>query len=157
MDFLKLIRSFEELLFEVMTWLVYYPRTLWLTLRRPLEMIDYSNHELKENVEEQYTDTLSPPLLLLITLILAHVIELNLDLEHIRASSEATRAFFASDQNLIVLRSFLFGLLPLFAALAYVRRRGMPLERKNLRPPFFGQCYLAAVYALMVSSSYVHC
>jgi len=27
MDFLRIIRSLEELLYEVMTWLVFYPRT----------------------------------------------------------------------------------------------------------------------------------
>lgn len=155
MDFLKLIRSFEELLFEVMTWFVYYPRTLWLTVRHPLRMIDYSNHEQKEGEDQQYADTLSPPLLLLITLVFVHVVELSMGIETIRAGSDAAKAFVSSDQNLIVLRSFMFGLLPLFASLAYVRRRRLPLERKNLRPPFFGQCYLASIYALMISLSYI--
>ena len=49
MDFLKLIRSFEDLLFEVLTWLIFYPRTLWLTLRRPLTMAAYVEHEERED------------------------------------------------------------------------------------------------------------
>lgn len=155
LDFLKLLRSFEELLFEVMTWFIYYPRTMWLTITHPLRMIDYSDHELKEGVERQYTDALSPPLLLLITLAVVHFTELGLNLEHIHPGSEVAKSFISSDQNLIIMRSFLFGLLPLFAALCYVRKRGLSLERKNLRPAFFGQCYLAAAYALMVSLSYI--
>ena len=35
MDFLKIIRSLEELLYEVMTWLVFYPRTMWRIVARP--------------------------------------------------------------------------------------------------------------------------
>ena len=45
MDFFKLLRSLDELLFEILTWIIYYPRTLWMVVRRPLRMIDYSNHE----------------------------------------------------------------------------------------------------------------
>jgi len=53
----------------------------------------------------------------------------------------------------VLLRSFLFGLLPLFSAIFYVRHRKLGLERKYLRAPFFSGCYLAAVYALAVSLS----
>jgi hypothetical protein len=45
LDFLKLLRSVEDLLFEVLTWIIYYPRTLWMVMRHPLQMIDYSDHE----------------------------------------------------------------------------------------------------------------
>ncbi|MFC4256204.1 hypothetical protein GRI97_11255 [Altererythrobacter xixiisoli] len=154
MDFLKLIRSFGDLLFEVLSWLIYYPRTLWLVLIHPLQMIDYSNHEQGDSEEEQYTDTLAPPLLLFLTILVLHFLALGLGRsEHIAAANDTVQTMVNSDQNLVLLRSFLFGLLPLFAALNYVRKRKLPLERKHLRPPFFGQCYLAAVYALMISTS----
>lgn len=154
MDFLKLIRSFGDLLFEVLSWIIYYPRTLWLVLTRPLQMIDYSNHEQADQEEDQYTDTLAPPLLLFLTIFLLHILALGLGRsEHVQAANDTVRTVINSDQNLVLLRSFLFGLLPLFAALNYVRKRKLPLERKHLRPPFFGQCYLAAVYALMISLS----
>jgi hypothetical protein len=150
-DFLKLIRSFGDLLFEVLTWLIYFPRTLWLVLRHPLKMITYSDHEQTDAEDEQYTDTLSPPLLLLLTLLLLHGLELAFGtLPQIPAKNEEVRTFFASDEHFVMLRAFLFGLLPLFAALRYVRARGLPLERKNLRPAFYGQCYLAAIYAFML-------
>ncbi len=154
MDFLKLIRSFGDLLFEVLSWIIYYPRTLWLVLTHPLKMIDYSNHEQRDDETEQYTDTLAPPLLLFLTIMLLHVLAIGLGRsEHVHAANETVRNLINSDQNLVLLRSFLFGLLPLFAALKYVRKRKLPLDRKFLRPPFFGQCYLAAVYALMISLS----
>lgn len=154
MDLLKLIRSFGDLLFEVLSWLIYYPRTLWLVLKHPLRMIEYSNHEQRDRDEEQYSDTLSPPLLLLLTIVLLHALEVGLGRAgEIQARNAAIQSILDSDQNLVLLRSFLFGLLPLFAALHWVRKRDLPLERRNLRPPFFGQCYIAAIHALQVSAA----
>lgn len=116
-------------------------------------MIRYSDHEQKESGEEQYTETLSPPLFLLITLILTHGIELATDGPKIRATTDAARIIVASDENLIVARAFLFGLLPLFAARRYLVASNRAMERSNLRPPFYGQCYLAAIYALALALS----
>jgi hypothetical protein len=151
MDFLKLIRSLEDFLFEVLTWIIYYPRTLWIVMRHPLQMLDYSDHEQSDEEQEQYTDTMSPPLLLLLTLVIGHVIEMNMpSAPSIRTGSDMARTIVASDQNLIALRAFLFGLLPLFAATNYVKHKHLPLERKYLRAPFFGECYVAATFALLI-------
>ena len=46
MDFVKLLKSFEELLYEVMALLVFVPRTFYLTLRYPQRMMDYADTEL---------------------------------------------------------------------------------------------------------------
>lgn len=150
MDFFKLLRSLDELLFECLTWLLYYPRTLWMVMRHPLQMIDYSDHEQTDQAEEQYTDTISPPLLLLLTLVLGHVLEVNTHSGTIKAGSDMARAIVASDQNVIALRAFVFGLMPLFTASYYLKRKKLPLERKHLRAPFFAECYVVAVFALFI-------
>ncbi|GAB4481526.1 MAG: hypothetical protein OHK0018_12960 [Erythrobacter tepidarius] len=64
MDFMKLLKSLEELLYEVMVMLVFFPRTLFLTIRHPQRMMDYADTELGDVQSEQYSDTLSPPLIL---------------------------------------------------------------------------------------------
>ncbi|MFN3863205.1 MAG: hypothetical protein ACK4RT_02870 [Erythrobacter sp.] len=74
MDFMKLLKSLEELLYEVMVMLVFFPRTLFLTLRHPQRMMDYADTELGDVQTEQYNDTLSPPLFLMICLLLGHVV-----------------------------------------------------------------------------------
>jgi hypothetical protein len=76
-DFLRIVRSLEDLLYEVMTWLVFYPRTLWRILAHPAETLRYSDAEQGDAPEEQYTDTLSPPLFLMLTVLLAHGVELG--------------------------------------------------------------------------------
>jgi hypothetical protein len=45
MDFIKVIRSLEELLYEVMTWLVFYPRTMWRIVAHPAATTRYSEDE----------------------------------------------------------------------------------------------------------------
>ena len=40
MDILRILRSLEEFLYEVMTWLVMYPRTLWRAVRNPVSIAD---------------------------------------------------------------------------------------------------------------------
>lgn len=150
MDLLKLLRSFEELLFELLSWIIYYPLTMARAIRHPLRMMRYSNHEQGDADTERYTDTLSPPLLLLTTIALVHGIDLATHAPTLTTNTTVGRMLTASDENMIIGRAFLFGLLPLFAAWRYVAARGQPLERKNLRPPFYGQCYPAAAYALML-------
>ena len=94
---------------------------------------------------------MSPPLLLLLTLVLNYVVEINTHQESIKTGSAMARAIVASDQSVIALRAFVFGLLPLFGAVNYVRLKNLPLERKYLRAPFFAECYAATVFALSVA------
>lgn len=72
MDFIGIIRSLEELLDEFMSWLIFYPRTMWRTLINPAAVTAYSDSEQNDQPDEQYTDTLSPPLLLMITMVLTY-------------------------------------------------------------------------------------
>ena len=76
MDFMKLLKSLEELISEVMAMLVSYPKTLWLTFRYPQRMMDYADTELGDVQSQQYSDTLSPSLFLMICLAISHAIEL---------------------------------------------------------------------------------
>ena len=130
MDFFKLLRSLDELLFEILTWIIYYPRTLWMVVRRPLRMIDYSNHEQVDKEEEQYTDTLSPPLLLLITLVFAHVIEVNVHREVIKAGSDMARAIVAMWLALL----FASGRPLLSTSPSVARKRVLPPEDSRDHP-----------------------
>lgn len=74
MDLLKILRSFEELLFEAMTWLYFYPRTMLRIVARPMTAMAYSDREEGQPEDLRYDDALSPPVLLIITLALANAI-----------------------------------------------------------------------------------
>ncbi len=138
MNFMQLLKSLDDLLYEVMSWLVFYPVTMWRALTRPLKMMDYSDAELGDRVEEQYTDTLSPPLFLLLSLIISHLVEL--------ASIGGQPALVSEyrglagpvddDTSLLILRLLMFSIFPLIMATRLVRKQRIGLTRDTLRPPF---------------------
>ena len=149
MDFMKLLKSLEELLYEVMVMLVFFPRTLYLTFRHPQRMMDYADTELGDVQSEQYSDTLSPPLFLMMCLGLGHVVELALP-----SSSEAAMPGFLQDtQNLLMFRVFMFSLLPLVLSLRLLSGLGIALDRETLRPVFYSQCFVTAPITLAISVS----
>jgi hypothetical protein len=148
MDFIRILRSLEEFLYEVMTWLVFYPRTLLRTAFRPIEILEYSRAELRKPEEEQFQDTLSAPLFLLLSLVISHLIELALHLHPFANAGHAAETLLGSDQNLVILRSLMFAVFPLMFALEQVKDSKSALTRKTLRGPFFGECYPASVFCL---------
>ncbi len=148
MDFMRLLKSIEELLYELVSWLLFYPLTMWRTLRQPQAMMHYADMELTDDVSEQYTETLSPPLFLLITLMLAHGVELSLVNQ---TTPWAPPPLLASDSNLLMFRAVAFSILPLLMAVKLLRHKGARLTRDTLRAPFYSQCYVTAPFALVLS------
>ena len=152
MGFLSLLRSLDELLYEIISWLVFFPLTLWRALRRPLRMMDYADTELADKPVRQYTATLSPPLFLFLALLLAHLVELAVVGENvIVGSTRGISRLIDSDTNLLIMRALLFSVFPLVMATWLVVRQGIGLDRDTLRPPFYSQCFVAAPFALVIS------
>ena len=149
MDFIRILRSLEEFLYEVMTWLVFYPRTLLRTALRPIEVLEYSRMEMRKPEEEQFQEALSAPLFLMLTLVISHAIELALAPHVAPVATPAGVKLFGSYQNLVLLRSLMFAAFPLMFALQQVKDAKQPLTRQTLRGPFFGECYPAALFCLM--------
>lgn len=155
MDFMRLLRSFEDFIYEVMTWLVFYPRTLWRVLRHPLRMMDYSDAEQARAPDDQYTDTLNPVLFLLLSLLAVHAVELATH----TGLADTDRAlltspfggFLNSDQNLLLSRAICFGIFPLMYAIARLKLAGEAIDRNTLRQPFLAQCYVGSAFAGVIS------
>ncbi|MDG2530842.1 hypothetical protein [Caulobacter endophyticus] len=151
MDLLKILRSFEELLFEAMTWLYFYPRTMLRIVTRPLTAMAYSDHEEGQPEDQRYDDALNPPVLLIITLAVANIIGWATHVPQPAGAAPLAKTIFDSQQNLLMFRCLLFGLTPLTVALTLLRKEGVAVSRKTLRRPFYAQCYLAAPTALALS------
>lgn len=151
MDFLKLIQSLDELLYEVMSWMIFYPVTLWRALVHPLRMMDYSELELGDAAAAQYADTLSPPLFLMLTLAIGHAIELSTVGEaSVVLDKTGLGGLIDDDTSLILLRVAFFSIFPLVMAARLVKARHVKLDRETLKPPFYSQCYVTAPFAMMV-------
>jgi len=151
MHFVQLLQALDELLYEIMSWLVFFPLTLWRSLTRPLKTMDYSDRELEGEAEQQYDDTLSPPLFLLIALLVTHGLEMALigGVNPIVASGQGLAALVADDTSLLALRLVLFSILPLVLALSLLIGQGRRATRQALKAPFYAQCYPAANFALV--------
>ncbi len=144
MDFMKLLKSLEEALYEVMVWLVFYPLTFWKVITRPSAMMAYADDELDDAEDDRYSDKLSPPIFLAITLALSHLVELGTGI------NEDQKGLLAEDENLLAWRLFIFSVYPLVLSVRLLRKRRVALDRKTLRLPFYAQCYVAAPWALVV-------
>lgn len=151
MEFLKFIRSLEELLYEVMTWLLFYPRTLWRVVRHPLQLAATAEAEMDAPPEKQFIDLVSPPLFLMLTILLVHALEIALHQSHITTQSDLARTLIASETNLLVFRAIAWSFFPLLMASALLHRQGRPVDRETLRRPFFLQCLFAAPFITGIS------
>lgn len=153
MGLFQILRSIEELLYEVMTWLVFYPRTLWRIVRHPVAVIDYSDQEQVDTADDQYVDLLSPPLFLLLSIVLMHGLEVSLHASLERPAGSFGKILGSSEESLLVVRAVLFSIYPLMFAVGVLKRSATELNRKTLRSPFFSQCYLGALFAVLVSGA----
>ena len=154
MNFMTILNSLDEFLYSVMSWLIFYPLTLWRTLRNPLQMMHYADRELGDSEEQRYTDTVSPPLFLLISVLLAHGIELALvGNSPLIKNTHGLDALISDDTSLILLRLFMFSIFPLIMATWMLRKQRIALTHEALKQPFYSQCYVTAPFALLMSIS----
>jgi hypothetical protein len=153
MDLIKLMRSLEEFVFEAIALLFFYPKTLLRIAFKPLQAMQYAEQEEAQDRANAtaYDDAVSPPLLLLITLLIANGVGVALHVPQPPEASHLAKALLDSPQNLLMFRSLLFSVIPLTAAVVVLRRRGQATSRTTLRQPFFAQCYLTSPFALVIS------
>lgn len=146
---IQLLDSLDELLFRVMSWLVFYPLTLWRTVLHPLKMTAFADQQMNESEERRHVATVSPPLFLFLSLLLSHGLELALIGDSpLIAQHRRLGDLVNDDTSLLVLRLALFAVFPLLVSIRLLQRRRAGLTRDTLKPPFYSQCYLAAPFAL---------
>lgn len=142
LDFMRLLKSIEELLYELVTWILFYPLTLYRSIVRPVRTMTYAVTELTDPDSEQYEDALSPPIYLLLTLLLTHLFAVVFS----PPTNVALPSILTQEPNELVFRAAMFSVFPLALALLDLRQRGIKLTRKALQPAFYSQCYSAAPF-----------
>ncbi|WP_088368256.1 hypothetical protein [Sphingomonas dokdonensis] len=152
MDFMKWLNSLGELLYEVMSWLVSYPITLWRVITNPLAMMTYADSELRDTQDEQFSDTLNPPLFLVLSLLLTRAADeaIGGGTNPIVAKQTGLASLITDDTSFLVLRLLLFSMFPLMMATRFLRAQRVPVTRQRLKAPFYGQCYACAPFALFL-------
>lgn len=150
-DPLKLLRALEDFLFEAMALLFFYPVTLFRIAIRPRQMMLFAESEEIANRETRYNNAVSPPLMLMLTILLVHYIGLATHAEQPEGSAALSTFIFDTPEYLLLFRCLLFSLLPLVAAVTLLRKQGQPISRDTLRPAFYAQCYLTVPVAMALS------
>jgi hypothetical protein len=152
MIFFHILKSLDELLYELITWLFFYPVTLWRSLSRPLRMMEYARTELRNKTGDQFRETLRPPIFLLVTLVIAHIVELEVVGDSkLVASHEGLADYINDDTTLIIFRIVAFALFPVMMATIETHLANERINRSTLQQPFYAQCFLAAPFALALS------
>jgi hypothetical protein len=150
--FLVFLKSFEVLLYEIMSWIVFYPRTLWRSVRHPLRMMDRSEQELKLAPADQFKDVVSPPIFLLLTVVLAHAIEIAVaGNSPLIDNGIGLAALIQDNTTLILFRLVAFAALPVIAASFALGVMGRPVDRVTLQPLFYAQCFVTTPVVLLCS------
>lgn len=153
MDFLKILKSFEEFVYEALTWLILLPRTLLRILWSPARMTDYASGQLSSQSESRFSEAISPPLLLMLCVLLSHAIDLGIRNSTHLADGSLAAVVLSSEQGLLLYRTISFGVWALAGAVYLLMRTGAAVNRETLRVPFYEQCYLVAPFALLLSCS----
>lgn len=155
MDFYKLIKSLDALVFEVLSWLYFYPRTLLRTLLKPFALMADTRKLMDEDDEPAWGDRIGPPLFLALTLVVIHFIEAAMGIDAAQEfKNPAIKELMSDDTNLLAMRVILFGVLPLLAAVRELKVRGIEPRRNDIEAPFYAQCYAAAGYAVLVNGAF---
>lgn len=102
MDFLKILKSFEEFVYEALLWFILLPKTLGRIVVSPRRMCDYVAGELTVEDEKRFGGAMSPPLLLILCVLIAHFVDLAVRPQATDASGSLAGELFGSEQNLLL-------------------------------------------------------
>lgn len=153
MDVFNFAKSIEEFIYDLMLWVIFYPYTLARILLRPRVMMDYVAHEIARDDERRFDNGISPPLFLLLSIVLAWLAS-PMSLGEIKSATSGDLGRMATDSttNLIVFRLLIYCSFPLIGALIYEWRTPGGISREAFRVPFFQQCYISGPYVLVDSA-----
>jgi hypothetical protein len=158
MDLTELSKSLEELIYDVMIWIIFFPYTLFLVLVRPGKMIAYVSAEMRKptDAETRFDRGLSPPLFLFLAIIVGWIVAPRIPKALMAEPQSAIAAAMAeSDWNILLVRMLLYCAFPLAGALIYEWRTPGGIGRESFRQPFYQQAYLCAPLALVISTGFV--
>ena len=152
MDLMRILRSLEEFLYELVGWLVFYPRTFWRVMRHPAAIARYTQLELEQVPERQFTETISPVLMLILSVVLAHALEMLARIPAADIPTPLAQLLLGSEQALLLTRSVVFCGYALIAALSVLRQQRRPITRETLRTPFSIQAFLVSPFVVLLSA-----
>jgi len=130
MIFIGIIQSLQDFIFEILTWIVFLPKTLLRIIFKPTQMVKYVNEEMEKPPDKQYDEYLHPAFFFLGTAILRIALPSSRDLTEALTEEGILKTII---QDLIILIFYLVWM-------EWLNKR--PLKRSTLKRPFHIQCYI---------------
>lgn len=148
MDFGRILRSLEEFLYELMTWIVFYPRTMLRIVARPVAVSRYAQLQLSQEPQLQYTEMMTPVLMLIASVIIPFGISFVINASPVKDMPHWMRLLEAEPERRLIFSSIVYSLYALAGAMLILSRRRTRIDREVLRGPFHVYAYLTSPLAL---------
>lgn len=138
MDFLKLIQSLQDLIFEMVVWALLIPKTIFRTIFRPAWMVTYVNQEFEKPADEQFDEYMPPALFFLAMAVIPSALltwAQNMEFDLIESLRQL------NETNLLT--SAFTTLISILIYLVWIKWLNKhPVKRSGLKRLFMIQCYL---------------
>lgn len=145
MDFVKTLQSLEEAVYEVVTWVLFLPKTVFQVLVRPGWIAPYVSGEFDKKPDERFQAFLSPVLFWLILAVVPYAAtSLNTD------TTQLNVQVAIPDSSVLVSTALLLIAVPMWFALALALLKRLPVDRENLKRLFYMQCYPVGLYEILM-------
>lgn len=157
MDAFKIAKGIDELIYDIMIWIIFFPYTLGRILHRPLRMMHYVSSQLERPEDERFANSISPALFLFLAILLGWALapidpnDLTALGEQAHSDTALLRLAKESATNLIIFRLGAYCSFPLIGALIYEWRTPGGINRESFQLPVFQQCYITGPMALAFS------
>jgi uncharacterized membrane protein YfbV (UPF0208 family) len=147
MDFMKLFQSLENAVYEIVTWVMFLPKTIFYTIIKPARMMEYVTEEWKKEEKDRFDDFLSPVILWLLVVVIP-----MLTIPFLNPLSELAIMFQMGNVDISAIKTeqqalfiTLYALLVPVAGLVWLEWRNKdPLRKSSLKRNFYQQCYAIA-------------
>jgi hypothetical protein len=144
MDFVTTLQSLEEAVYEVVTWILFVPKTFLMSFLRHGAMRDYVNAEFQKEPYDRFRNFLSPVRLWLIAAVLPYAVT-SLS----RDASQVTLQFSIPNSSILASSIIVLMVIPLWFALVMLLMERLPVERETLKRLFYIQAYPATVFEFL--------
>jgi len=153
MDLFKIVRSIEELLYQIVIWVLLVPKTLVRVIRSPSWAQLYVTEEIKKDPDNQFEEYMSPIMFLVAAAVLPSFVLSSLDPVEIKIP--IYKLIAPNTEYKFYIHAFLWALAPLSFAYVHFRELNESINREDLKLFFYIQCYVIAPISLIIISQTV--
>lgn len=154
-DVVTAIRMLEQLAYELMVWVLFFPLSVVKMVFSPHKTLQYVAGECRKEEDEAYLEGMPPVLFIIIALTIGLVLVPMTpeEMEAAGSGSQLAKTIFDSSFLTLVYRIAIFSCFPIAGAIILDLATTGPVNRKTLKEPFSLHCYVFAPFALVVSPS----